>query len=169
MKYLNNYNTNTMKRALLIILTALLPASGLIAQNSNRERLEAYRIGFFTRKLNLTPGEAEKFWPAYNEYQKERIKLQLERREIIRAFNQNAGTLGDSELTSMGDKLHGTFSDESSLSAKFHKQLKDALPPSKVIMFYQAENQYRAVLLNQLKENRSPQRQNQHIAPEYEY
>lgn len=166
---MNNYNCIAMKRALLIIITAILPVTGLMAQNPNRERLEAYRIGFFTKKLNLTPGEAEKFWPVYNEYQKQRNHLQMERRDIIRDFNQNENTLSDSELTSMGDKLLATFSDESSLSAKFHKQLKDALPPSKVIKFYQAENQYRALLLNQLKENRPAQRLDQQFAPENQY
>ena len=32
-----------------------------------RERLELFSIQFITRKLNLTPAEAEKFWPLYNE------------------------------------------------------------------------------------------------------
>jgi hypothetical protein len=167
MKYMNNYKNFAMKKALLILLTALLPVSGLTAQNPNRERLDAYRIGFFTKKLNLTPSEAEKFWPAYNEYQKKRNNIQMERRDIIRAFNQNAATLGDSELTSMGDKLNTTFSDESSLSARFHKQLKEALPPAKVIMFYQTENQYRALLLNRLKENRPAQTPDPQIDPEF--
>ena len=32
-----------------------------------RERLEFFRIQFITKKLDLTPAEAEKFWPVYNE------------------------------------------------------------------------------------------------------
>ena len=32
-----------------------------------RERLESFRIQFITKKLDLTPAEAEKFWPVYNE------------------------------------------------------------------------------------------------------
>jgi membrane-associated HD superfamily phosphohydrolase len=32
-----------------------------------RERLELFSIQFITRKLDLTPAEAEKFWPLYNE------------------------------------------------------------------------------------------------------
>ena len=32
-----------------------------------RERLESFRIQFITKKLDLTPAEAEKFWPLYNE------------------------------------------------------------------------------------------------------
>jgi hypothetical protein len=69
----------------------------------------------------------------------------------------------------MGDKLNTTFSDEASLSAKFHKQLKEALPPAKVIMFYQAENQYRALLLNRLKGNSPAQIPDHQTEPEYPY
>jgi hypothetical protein len=32
-----------------------------------RERLELFSIQFITKKLDLTPSEAEKFWPLYNE------------------------------------------------------------------------------------------------------
>ena len=32
-----------------------------------RERLESFRIQFITKKLDLSPAEAEKFWPVYNE------------------------------------------------------------------------------------------------------
>jgi hypothetical protein len=32
-----------------------------------KERLELFSIQFITKKLNLTPAEAEKFWPLYNE------------------------------------------------------------------------------------------------------
>jgi hypothetical protein len=38
-----------------------------------RERLELFSIQFITKKLDLTPTEAEKFWPLYNE-QKEAIR-----------------------------------------------------------------------------------------------
>ena len=31
-----------------------------------RERLELFSIQFITKKLDLTPAEAEKFWPLYN-------------------------------------------------------------------------------------------------------
>jgi hypothetical protein len=42
-----------------------------------RERLESFRIQFITKKLNLTPAEAEKFWPVYNE-QREASQLLMQ-------------------------------------------------------------------------------------------
>lgn len=167
MPYLNNYNYNPMKRILSIVTILLLSLITSYAQNPNREKLEAYRIGFFTKKLNLTSGEAEKFWPIYNDYQKQRNSLQQDRRELIRDFNQNESTLSDKELMEIGDKLINTFSEESEMAQTFHKKLKEVFPPAKVIRYYQAENQWKVQLLNELKDNRPGQRPNQ--KKEFEY
>ena len=37
------------------------------AMQGDGEKLTAYKIAFFTRNLDLTPAEAEKFWPVYND------------------------------------------------------------------------------------------------------
>jgi hypothetical protein len=164
---MKNFKYNAMKRNILILVILLLSLTAIIAQNPNREKLDAYRIGFFTKKLTLSTDEAEKFWPVYNNYQKEKNGLQQERRELIRNFNQNGSMLSDKELTEIGDKLIGTFSEEALMAESFHKKLKEVLPPSKVIQYYQAENQWKAQLLNQLQENRPVQRPNQ--KREFEY
>jgi hypothetical protein len=78
---------------------------------------------------------------------------------IIRRFNQSAGTLSDSQLSEMGDKLAATIVQESALAVTFHNKLKEVLPPAKVIRFYQAENQYKVQLLNELQ-GRQQQRLN---------
>ena len=54
----------------------------------------------------------------------------------------------------MGDKLIELEVAETELTVKFHQHLKAVLPPMKVIRFYQAENQYKVLLLNQLQERR---------------
>jgi hypothetical protein len=143
-----------MKRIVIVLLILLtFPIFRLTAQDSNLEKLNAFKIGFFTRRLNLTSAEAEKFWPVYNEYQDSRNKIQLEKVTIIRDFSRNKGNLNDKQLTEMGDKLMGLISEESTLAVEFHKKLKGILTPEKVIMFYQVENQYKVVLLNQLQGN----------------
>jgi hypothetical protein len=140
------------------MLLMMLPIS--ISAQTQRlermERLEAYKVAFFTKRLNLSPGEAEKFWPVYNDFQKQKNLIQAEKAAIIRNFNQNESTLTDNELIKLGDKLIGTITDESSLALNFHKKLKEVLPPAKVIRLYQAENQYRMQLLNELQERRQP-------------
>lgn len=156
---MKNYKFEVMKRVVIVILIILgFPGIRSAAQNPNLEKLNNYKIGFFTRRLNLTSGEAEKFWPVYNEYQGQRNQIQLEKLKLNRIFNQNESTLSDNQLSEMGDKYVGCLVQESALAVTFHKKLKEVLPASKVIMYYQAENQYKAQLLNELQSVRQQQK-----------
>jgi hypothetical protein len=127
-----------MKRIVTFLLIIIMfPVIRSSAQNTNLEKLNNYKIGFFTKKLNLTSEEAEKFWPVYNDYQGQRNLIQLEKVKLNRNFNQNEITLSDKQLEEMG---------------------KEVLPPVKVILYYQAENQYKIQLLNELQTVRQQQR-----------
>ena len=46
-----------------------------------RERLESFRIQFITKKLDLSPAEAEKFWPVYNEQKEASHNLMQAKKE----------------------------------------------------------------------------------------
>lgn len=46
------------------------------------ERLEATKIAFISQKMDLNPKEAEKFWPIYNQYEKENRALLKQRRDL---------------------------------------------------------------------------------------
>lgn len=157
---MKSYNYTVMKKVIVIVFALLmLPVLKAASQNKKLENFNNYKIGFFTKKLDLTSYEAEKFWPVYNEYQTQRNQIQLEKVSIIRNFNLNETTLSDNQITELGDKLILTISQESSLAVTFHKKLKNVLPPAKVIKFYQAENQYKAQLLNELQGARQGQKQ----------
>jgi hypothetical protein len=159
---MKNYNNINMKKGLMIlVLILLLPVYKTSAQNKKIDNINSYKIGFFTKKLDLTSSEAEKFWPVYNEYQNQRTRIQLEKVSIIRNFNQSESTLSDNQITEMGDRLVQMITQESSLAVTFHNKLKETLPPAKVLKFYQAENQYKAQLLNELQNNRQGQGQGQ--------
>ena len=156
---MNDFNYKNMKRGFfLLFILMVIPVVRITAQNPNLEKLNAFKIGFFTKRLNLTSQEAEKFWPVYNDYQKQKEVLQNEKRNLMRDFNQNESTLNDNQLAEIGDKLIACIVQESSLAVTFHKKLKEVLPPAKVIRLYQAENQFKAQLLKELQGARQQQR-----------
>lgn len=148
-----------MKRILIVLLIILtFPVIKINAQNTSLEKLNAFKIGFFTRRLDLNSAEAEKFWPAYNEFQDKRNALLLEKASIIRNYTRNKSSLTDKQISDMGDRIMNLITEESTLSVDFHKKLKEIFPPGKVILFYQVENQYKVALLNELQGNRQQQR-----------
>jgi hypothetical protein len=158
---MNNFKLWSMQKGLIVLAVALtIPMIRINGQNPNLEKFSTYKIGFFTKKMNLTSQEAEKFWPVYNDYQKQKNLIQKEKIMLIRDFNQNENILDVSELTEMGDKLIKYISDETSLAVAFHKKIRELLPPDKVIKYYQAENQYKMQLLRELQENKQQRRGN---------
>jgi len=40
-------------------------------ENQKMQNIEALKIAFISRQLELTPDEAQKFWPVYNQYSNE--------------------------------------------------------------------------------------------------
>ena len=69
-----------MKKALLTILFIVIAASGLLVAQGG-DRLESLRIAYITKQLQLTPQEAEKFWPVYNSYDGEMKKMVRDHRQ----------------------------------------------------------------------------------------
>jgi hypothetical protein len=47
------------------------------------EQIKAIEIGYFTKELNLTPDEAQKFWPVFNQYKDEVRKVRLANKSDI--------------------------------------------------------------------------------------
>jgi hypothetical protein len=155
-----NFKIVSMKREVIIlILLAVFPLIPVTAQNPNLEKLNAYKIAFFTRRMNLTSQEAEKFWPVYNEFQEKRNAIQTERQTLNRYFNQNELNMTEKELIEAGDKTVALQVQEAALAQEYHKKFKEILAPVKVIRLYQAENQYRLQLLNELRD-KQPLRNN---------
>jgi hypothetical protein len=158
MIYMNFYKS-TMKKVFYIMICLMLFSINAVKgqEQTDNEKLTAYKIAFFTQRLDLTPAEAEKFWPVYNDYSARKSKLQIDRISMIRYATQNEANMSEAELSETADKLARTFVDEASLVATFSNDLKKALPPAKVIRLFQIENQYKQQLLRELNQRRQEQ------------
>jgi len=124
------------------------------------EKLRAHKIAFFTEKLQLSPEEAQQFWPVYNEYQKRKNKIIEERKNTSRHFIQDFKTLTDKEIEELTDKYIQSFNQETELLVEYYEKFKQVLPIRKVMRVYQAENQYKNFLLRQIRDQKQnlPQR-----------
>jgi hypothetical protein len=96
-----------------------------------RDQIKAQKVAFITGQLNLTPQEAEKFWPVYNECEdkKEGIKKEF---------------IADDQIL-LAQRLLD-------LQKEYQAKYKTILPIRKVVMLYQAEREFRHVLLERIRE-----------------
>ena len=71
-----------MKKILLLTLFLLNINYFCYSQVQNRKNnIEAIQIAYLTRELSLSPDEAQKFWPIYNEYRDELLAVRKEIRD----------------------------------------------------------------------------------------
>ena len=94
------------------------------------EKVEALKIAFITQKLQLTPDEAQKFWPVYNQYENEIRSLQLD--------YKNGPALENEE------KLLNT-------RKKYSPAFEKVIGPQKLNTLFNAERDFRTILIRRLQ------------------
>ncbi len=140
---------------IVISLIIFLPRSLSYGQPENyMDKIESIRIAFFTERLDLTTEEAQKFWPVYKDFSNRREKINEDRRLLFRYIMKNGDFLSDKEINESLDKYLNLSKEETSLNEVFNQKFLNILPPKKVIKIYITENQFKAYILNQIKERR---------------
>jgi len=114
-------------------------------------RFEEEKIAFFTKELQLTEAESEKFWPLYNDFSNRFMKLAEEERNTLRYFHNNQENLNDEEVSDLLDKYLDITNQKHKLEVEYYKKFKEILPERKVMMLYVAERQFRMHLIRKLK------------------
>ena len=140
-----------MKKLLLYILLTLGLSFTVFAQTSptNREKIEAAKIGFINEKLELTPKQAETFWPMYNEYtaKKKEIKKAINKLKIENNENET-----DAEIIDDIKKINSYRQKEVDLEKEYIDKFLTILTPKQLAALYKAEKQFTKLLLDKLKE-----------------
>ncbi|MBS1566474.1 MAG: hypothetical protein JST39_18970, partial [Bacteroidetes bacterium] len=100
-----------MKRILLILLVGLgLSFHGFSQETDDQKdgspgRLEALKIAYLTKKLDLTTEEAQRFWPVYNKYTEEIHAIRKEQKQ------KNLSELdAEDKILNVRKKYNGEFS-----------------------------------------------------------
>ncbi|MCD4697631.1 MAG: hypothetical protein K8S16_15500 [Bacteroidales bacterium] len=149
--------------SIFFLAPAILFSQGFQQHNQKkeqRERIEAHKIAFITDKLNLSPAEAEKFWPVYNS-NKEIMKAEFESfREKIDFTPQDIQKLSDEEALAFLDSQQAHEQKMLKLKISFSDQLKSILPPQKILRLIEAEREFKVELMRKVSElrNAPPQR-----------
>ena len=124
-------------------LSCFIFAFPLSAQDKQRsEQIESVKVAFITQKLDLNSSEAEKFWPVYNNYQ----------REMKVVFNARRTAKNDPDT-----KLDGELDIETRLldtRKKYKQEFSKVIASEKVSLFFQAEREFREQMIKELRERR---------------
>ncbi|NMB73003.1 MAG: hypothetical protein GYA22_12730 [Bacteroidales bacterium] len=148
-----------MKKFKLLYLLVILAMTGqqLAGQDveERSEKIKAQKVAFITRKVGLTPAEAQKFWPVYNEYDEQRSKILEQRRSTSWYYIQNSSTLSEKETDEIIGRYISLQKQENELLEKYNAKFRQILPASKVMKLYVAEVEFKTWLLKQIRDNKT--------------
>lgn len=157
-----------MKRVLLIIC---IMSSGLYtafaqdqpgADGANaRAKLEAARIAMITERLSLTPQQAEKFWPLYNEFALERRALQQEALKARQGMDMN--NLSEAQSQQLVDAQLKYRQEKVNLENKYAEMLTKVISAKQLVALKKAEDDFRAMILRRLEQRKRQQLQRQQM------
>lgn len=138
-----------MKKIILLVFLATL---GMNAQERKFEKIKAHKTAYITEKVDLTPTQAEKFWPIYNKFEAEVMELRKSERSDLEATkNKNIDNLSDSEANAILAK-HSQIREQ--LAQKLQQligALKGVITPQQTIKLLRAEEEFKKRLLRRYR------------------
>lgn len=122
-----------------------------------REKIEAARIAYITDQLQLTPAEAEKFWPIYREFAERRREL----RQQLRNTNKNDDP--DKTDQEVVDQQFKVKQQELDLEKDYSGRLLKVISAQKLRSLPQAERRFRQMILDQIQRRQMQQERQQNL------
>lgn len=141
-----------MKKLILLITFFLGFANLSFAQDepdqqSQWDRIKALKVAFFTQEMNFNNKVAEKFWPIYNKYEKER--WELHRREDIEI--QNVECISEQEANGYISELLTVENEEYRIKKQLFEDLRKIMSAKDIIKIYKLEDEFHKKLIKEYR------------------
>lgn len=162
-------NSKNMKRFLSIFLLSWICISAYGQDTDDtqpqdptvKDKIKAARIGLITQRLNLTPEQAEKFWPIYNEFDKKRADIRKPFRDAQRDINpNNPDPKQQQALVELGLKIK---QDELNLEKDYSNRIMGVITAQQMLNLRQAERDFRNIIINMLNNRRLQQQRKENF------
>ena len=140
---------------MITVLALVLSLSGLpaLAQDKPadnmqivRDKVKADRKLFVAEGMGLTESEAKAFWPIYDRYQNEMIKINGRTVTMIKDYAKNYQTMTNDVAKKLTDEFLAIQAEQQKLRLSYLPQFRKALPDKKVARYYQIENKISAAV-----------------------
>ncbi len=148
-----------MKRASIILILFLISMSSMAQDQKSMDRIRAARIALITERLNLTPDQAEKFWPVYRQYEMERREIRKEFRDARQ--NVDMKNLTEEQSQQLVRKSLEMKQNELNLEKDYSRRLSEVISTQQLFKLKNAEKDFQQMLLKRIQHQRQLQDQNQ--------
>jgi hypothetical protein len=129
-----------MKKLLLIFSVFFYLQTAIAQEDANQlpekkqQNIEALKVAFISKELELTPDEAQKFWPVYNQYSK----------ELNATFEKGNDNVLDRDEKVLNLRKH------------YKDQFSKVLGDQRVNRMFGAETKFRQLLIKAMRNQQKP-------------
>ena len=135
------------------LVASQLPAAEGDGPNFDLEHLLTEKKVLIEENLPLTEQEKQAFWPLYDNYMKELVKL-LERRTALNKKLMNIQkTITDKQARAMVDEHLNIVSESVKIKKSMLVKLRKKIPDTKILKYFQVEVKIEAAYFYFLSEN----------------
>jgi hypothetical protein len=112
------------------------------------EKLKADKKLIVSKYMELTESEAKKFWPVFEEYQKDLQKIDQRLLNLLQSYaaDHRNNSLTDDKAKKLLDDWIAIEQDEAKRRGAFAPKVLQAVPPKKAARYLQIENEYRILM-----------------------
>jgi len=137
---------------ILLVLSVTASAQGT---GMDREKMDAFKVSFFTQKLGLSADEAKIFWPIYNDYQRELSELRKAHMAKMISYRKvtEIDDMSDTEIQSLIYNDFAFRQRDLNIERKYYDKLRASLPIKIIGKFYRAQEAFKREILNQFRGN----------------
>lgn len=130
----------------------LFICSTSIAQNGrNLERIRTMKIAFISDRLNLSPAQAELFWPVYNNYEADLKEI---RQHFRQEKNNSTQNINDEVARRQLDDNLDLQENMIDLRKKYKNEFLKVISPTQLLDLFNAEKDFRQILMKELQNRR---------------
>jgi hypothetical protein len=141
-----------MKRILTIFLFFFLILPHDIYSQPGREKVEALRMSFISKRLALSNAESEKFWPLYNEYND---KVKAIRRNLKQNYKHAQESLNDKSAEELYQLDLQSKQAETDVHKAYSEKLRAVIGVKKMVLLRLAEEDFKREMMDIIKGERS--------------
>lgn len=142
---------NTLAVCMMMLIGAGTAQAQQKFDDSWKDRVMSEKIAFLTVELNITPEEAQTFWPVYNKVEKE---IDQARFEVMKSYKALADAIDankpSKEISVLLDKYLQAKTTQDKLDSATANTYKTVLPVEKVAKLYVAEEKFRRQYITKL-------------------
>jgi hypothetical protein len=139
--------------ALVLGLVGSAPAPPSAGAQTVKETLEVTRQAVETQRrvlvagaLPLSEAEARAFWPIYDDYERARRRFDERANRLVADFVASLPDLSDTQAKAMLAEAFAIDDERLELRRRFSERMAKALPPRKLVRFFQIDNKLDSVV-----------------------